>query len=76
MPADANITALTGLVTDILTILAKSDRAEVNRILTRAVDDSISASSNAMMGSNNTKVSAAKIKTGILELALSRVNPS
>jgi hypothetical protein len=40
------------------------------------VDDSISASSNAMMGSNNTKVSAAKIKTGILELALSRVNPS
>ncbi|MDE1937923.1 MAG: hypothetical protein KGI68_02785 [Alphaproteobacteria bacterium] len=76
MAADANITALTGLVTDILTILAKSDRAEVNRILSRAVDDSISLSSNAMMGSNNTKVSAAKIKAGILELALSRVNPS
>ncbi|MDE2266458.1 MAG: hypothetical protein KGL29_11210 [Alphaproteobacteria bacterium] len=76
MAADANITALTGLVTDILTILAKSDRAEVNRILSRAVDDSISVSSNAMMGSNNTKVSAAKIKAGILELALSRVNPS
>ncbi|MDE2162922.1 MAG: hypothetical protein KGJ53_07145 [Alphaproteobacteria bacterium] len=76
MAADANITALTGLVTDILTILAKSDRAEVNRILSRAVDDSISLSSNAMMGSNNTKVSAAKIKAGILELALSRVTPS
>ena len=76
MPADANIAALTGLVTDILTILAKSDRTEVNRILTRAVDDSIDVSSNAMMGGHSTKVSAAKIKAGILELALSRVNPS
>ena len=76
MPADANIAALTGLVTDILTILAKSERAEVTRILTRAVGDSIDASSNAMMGGHNTKVSAAKIKAGILELALSRVNPS
>jgi hypothetical protein len=70
MATDPQVMALTELVTDLLTMQAKLNKAEVKALLVAANNKMVMEAKKKVVGSQNTKARAAEMKVKILENVL------